>query len=137
MRSGRSAAILRDAMALRSLIVDDNTHFLTAARDLLEREGVEVVGVASSGAEALQLADMLRPDVALVDIDLGDESGLDLARRLVGADGERSRVVLISAYSENDFADLIAASPAVGFLSKAELSAAKIEEVLQMGQDRS
>jgi DNA-binding NarL/FixJ family response regulator len=124
-------------MALRSLIVDDNTHFLTAARDLLEREGVEVVGVASSGAEALQLADMLRPDVALVDIDLGDESGLDLARRLVGADGERSRVVLISAYSENDFADLIAASPAVGFLSKAELSAAKIEEVLQMGQDRS
>ena len=79
----------------------------------------------------------LRPDVALVDIDLGDESGLDLARRLVGADGERSRVVLISAYSENDFADLIAASPAVGFLSKAELSAAKIEEVLQMGQDRS
>jgi DNA-binding NarL/FixJ family response regulator len=137
MRSGRSAAILRDAMALRSLIVDDNTHFLTAARDLLEREGVEVVGVASSGAEALQLAGMLRPDVALVDIDLGDESGLDLARRLVGADGERSRVVLISAYSENDFADLIAASPAVGFLSKAELSAAKIEEVLQMGQDRS
>lgn len=124
-------------MALRSLIVDDNTHFLTAARDLLEREGVEVVGVASSGAEALQLAGMLRPDVALVDIDLGDESGLDLARRLVDADGERSRVVLISAYSENDFADLIAASPAVGFLSKAELSAAKIEEVLQMGQDRS
>lgn len=124
-------------MALRSLIVDDNTHFLTAARDLLEREGVEVVGVASSGAEALQLAGMLRPDVALVDIDLGDESGLDLARRLVGADGERSRVVLISAYPENDFADLIAASPAVGFLSKAELSAAKIEEVLQMGQDRS
>jgi DNA-binding NarL/FixJ family response regulator len=137
MRSGRSAAILRDAMALRSLIVDDNIHFLTAARDLLEREGVEVVGVASSGAEALQLAGMLRPDVALVDIDLGDESGLDLARRLVGADGKRSRVVLISAYSENDFADLIAASPAVGFLSKAELSAAKIEEVLQMGQDRS
>ena len=124
-------------MALRSLIVDDNTHFLTAARDLLEREVVEVVGVASSGAEALRLAGMLRPDVALVDIDLGDESGLDLARRLVGADGERSRVVLISAYSENDFADLIAASPAVGFLSKAELSAAKIEEVLQMGQDRS
>jgi DNA-binding NarL/FixJ family response regulator len=124
-------------MALRSLIVDDNTHFLTAARDLLEREGVEVVGVASSCAEALRLAGMLRPDVALVDIDLGDESGLDLARRLVGADGKCSRVVLISAYSENDFADLIAASPAVGFLSKAELSAAKIEEVLQMGQDRS
>jgi DNA-binding NarL/FixJ family response regulator len=119
-------------MALRSLIVDDNTHFLAAARDLLEREGVEVVGVASSAAEAVRLVDELRPDVALVDIDLGEESGLDLARRLAAGDGEgRSRVVLISAYSENDFADLIAASPAVGFLSKGELSAANLREVLR------
>jgi DNA-binding NarL/FixJ family response regulator len=119
-------------MALRSLIVDDNTHFLAAARDLLEREGVEVVGVASSAAEAVHLAGELRPDVALVDIDLGEESGLDVARRLadLAGDGEGSRVVLISAYSENDFADLIAASPAVGFLSKAELSAANIREIL-------
>lgn len=117
-------------MALRSLIVDDNAHFLAAARDLLEREGVEVVGVASSAAEAVQLAGELRPDVALVDIDLGQESGLDVARRLAGA-ADGSRVVLISAYSENDFADLIAASPAVGFLSKAELSAANLREVLR------
>jgi DNA-binding NarL/FixJ family response regulator len=124
-------------MALRSLIVDDNTHFLAAARDLLEREGMEVVAVASSGAKAVALAGELQPDVALVDIDLGQESGLDLARRLAGDDEQCSRVVLISAYSENDFADLIAASPAVGFLSKAELSAAKIEEVLRMGRDRS
>jgi DNA-binding NarL/FixJ family response regulator len=118
-------------MALRSLIVDDNAQFLAAARHLLEREGVEVVGVASTGAEALQLAGELRPDVTLVDIDLGEESGLDLARQLTAGDGEGSRVVLISAYSENDFADLIAASPAVGFLSKAELSAANLREVLR------
>ena len=122
-------------MALRSLIVDDNTHFLAAARELLEREGVEVVGVTSSGAEALQLAGDLNPDVALVDIDLGQESGLDLARRLAASAGEgSSRVVLISAYSESDFADLIAASPAVGFLAKSELSAARIEEILRAGQ---
>jgi DNA-binding NarL/FixJ family response regulator len=122
-------------MALRSLIVDDNTHFLAAARELLEREGVEVVGVTSSGAEALQLAGDLNPDVALVDIDLGQESGLDLARRLAASAGEGSaRVVLISAYSESDFADLIAASPAVGFLAKSELSAARIEEILRAGQ---
>jgi DNA-binding NarL/FixJ family response regulator len=137
MRPRRSGAILRIAMALRSLIVDDNTHFLTAARDLLERQGMEIVGVASSGAEALQLAGELRPDVALVDIDLGEESGLDLARRMAGTDAGRARVILISAYSENDFADLIAASPAVGFLSKADLSKAKVEELLRMGQDRS
>jgi DNA-binding NarL/FixJ family response regulator len=127
--------MLRRAMALRSLIVDDNTHFLAAARDLLERQGMEVVGVASSGADAVRMTDELDPDVALVDIDLGQESGLDVARRIVAAAGQgRSRVVLISAYSENDFADLIAGSPAVGFLSKAELSAANIEQILRTGE---
>jgi CheY-like chemotaxis protein len=118
-------------MALRSLIVDDNAHFLSAVRSLLEREGIAVVGVAASSAEAVQLAGELRPDVALVDIDLGEESGFDVARRLAGLDGpELSPVVLISAYPEADFAELIAASPAVGFLAKADVSATKIREVL-------
>jgi DNA-binding NarL/FixJ family response regulator len=125
-------------MALRSLIVDDNARFLSAARTLLEREGVAVVGVASSCAEAVQLAGELQPDVALVDIDLGDESGFDVARRLAGAEGpELSRVVLISAYPEADFAELIAASPAVGFLSKSDVSAMKIHEVLRRAADGS
>jgi two-component system nitrate/nitrite response regulator NarL len=124
-------------MTLRSLIVDDNAHFLTAARALLEREGVAVVGVASSCAEAVQLAGKLRPDVALVDIDLGEESGFDVARRLAGAGGpELSPVVLISAYPEGDFADLIAASPAVGFLSKSDVSAMNIQAVLGPASDR-
>ena len=115
-------------MALRSLIVDDNARFLSAARTLLEREGVAVVGVASSCAEAVQLAGALQPDVALVDIDLGEESGFDVARRLAGE--KLSRVVLISAYPEADFSELIAASPAVGFLPKADVSAMRIREVL-------
>jgi DNA-binding NarL/FixJ family response regulator len=119
-------------MALRSLIVDDNAHFLAAARALLERQGVAVVGVASSCADAVRLAAKLRPDVALVDIDLGEESGFDVARRLAGPDGTAlSPVVLISAYPEGDFADLIAASPAVGFLSKSDVSATSIHEVLR------
>jgi CheY-like chemotaxis protein len=118
-------------MALRSLIVDDNARFLSAARTLLEREGVAVVGVASSCAEAVELAGELQPDVALVDIDLGDESGFDVARRLAALNGpERAPVVLISAYPETDFAELIAASPAVGFLAKSDVSARRIREVL-------
>jgi CheY-like chemotaxis protein len=119
------------AMALRALIVDDNSHFLGAARDLLEREGVEVVALASTGAEAAQLAMELGPDVTLVDIDLGEESGFDVARTLTrdGA-GNRSPVVLISTYAEKDFAELIATSPAVGFLSKSDLSARTLHEVL-------
>ena len=123
-------------MALRSLIVDDNARFLSAARTLLEREGIAVVGVASSCAEAVQLASELQPDVALVDIDLGDESGFDVARRLSGGGGpELSRVVLISAYPEADFAELIAASPAVGFLAKSDVSAMNIHEVLRRAVD--
>ena len=119
-------------MALRALIVDDNSNFLGAARDLLEREGVEVIGIATTGAEAIKLAVDLQPDVTLVDIDLGDESGFDVARALA-ADGRGSRfpVVLVSTHAEKDFADLIASSPAVGFLSKSDLSAATLREVLE------
>lgn len=119
-------------MTLRLLIVDDNAHFLDAARGLLEREGITVVGVASTSAEALRRADELQPDVTLVDIDLGEESGFDLARRLTeAAAGEQSRVILISAYPEQDLAELIGASPAVGFLAKSRLSGSAIFDVLR------
>jgi CheY-like chemotaxis protein len=113
-------------MTLRCLLVDDSTRFLGAAHDHLEREGIVVVGVATSIAQALDQAERLRPDVALVDIDLAGESGFELARRLRQPGGPVAAVILISTHSEEDFADLIAASPAVGFLSKAALSAEAI-----------
>jgi DNA-binding NarL/FixJ family response regulator len=68
-----------DVVSLRTLIVDDNASFLAAARDLLEREGIAVVGVASTSDEAVRRAAEMRPDVTLVDVYLGEESGLDLA----------------------------------------------------------
>jgi CheY-like chemotaxis protein len=118
-------------MNLRCLIVDDSARFLQAARALLEREGISVVGVASSGAEALRQASELRPDVLLLDIDLAGESGLEVARRLAGQPGlAGSRMILISTHAEEDFAELIAASPAVGFLSKSDLSARAIGVLL-------
>ena len=85
-------------MPLRCLLVDDNEAFLEAASLLLEREGVTVVGVASTIAEALRQARALRPDVILVDIGLGDESGFDLARLLArdGQVGQGADVILIS-----------------------------------------
>jgi CheY-like chemotaxis protein len=121
-------------MPLRLLLVDDSTHFLTAARALLEREGTRVVAVASTSAEAVRHARELQPDVTLVDVDLGDESGLDVAQRLsesTGADG--GKVVLISAYPEADLRDLIEASPAVGFLPKSRLSTDAIRQLLADG----
>jgi CheY-like chemotaxis protein len=109
-----------------SLIVDDNESFLKVARGLLEQEGLRVVGVASASAEALSQAQSLDPDVVLVDVFLGDESGLELARRLV--DGGRT-VILISTHPEEDVAALIAESPAVGYLEKDALSAAAIRRI--------
>lgn len=112
--------------------MDDNAEFLHAATDRLQQQGLIVVGVASNIADALEKANELKPDVSLVDIDLGDESGLDLAYRMSPA----SKVVLISAYSEMDYADLIAASPAVGFLSKSELSGRAVRDALDGGRRR-
>ena len=117
-------------MTLRSLLVDDNACFLAAARELLEREGIEVVGVASTIADAARLAGSLRPDVCLVDIDLGEESGFDLARQLAERGDRSGRVVLISAYPERDFTDMVADSPAIGFLAKSDLSATHIRAIL-------
>ncbi|NEA30562.1 response regulator transcription factor [Streptomyces sp. SID13031] len=116
---------------LRCLIVDDSAHFLAVARTVLERDGISVIGTASTGAQALRLAAELRPDVLLVDIDLGGESGLRLAGRLAEqAGGAVAPIILISLHSEEDYADLIAASPAIGFLSKTALSGTAITETL-------
>jgi DNA-binding NarL/FixJ family response regulator len=117
-------------MPLRSLLVDDSSHFLAAARELLEGQGIDVVGVASTIDEAARLAGALRPDVCLVDIDLGYESGFDLALRLAESGDYAPRVILISAYPEGDFAEMIAESPAIGFLPKPAISATRIRAML-------
>ena len=116
-------------MDTRYLIVDDNESFLEIVRGLLEREGLNGVSVASSYADALRLFEALRPDVVLVDIFLGDESGLKLARRL--AEGKRATVILISTHTEADLGDLIAESPAAGFLPKADVSAEAIRRIVE------
>jgi DNA-binding NarL/FixJ family response regulator len=117
-------------MTLRCVIVDDSLVFVTAARSLLEQEGMAVLGAASNGIDALRLAADLQPDVLLVDIDLDGESGLELVGRLAGSAAPAPPVILISTHAEEAYADLIAESPAVGFLPKAKLSAATIHRLL-------
>ncbi|HEX6524752.1 MAG TPA: response regulator [Streptosporangiaceae bacterium] len=117
-------------MQLRCLIVDDNAAFIEMASIVLEREGVMVAGTASSIADALRKVDELRPDVVLVDIMLGDENGLDLASRLAGNGMGGMAVIMTSTWAGPDYVDLIAGSPAAGFLPKTELSAAGIRKIL-------
>ena len=115
---------------MRCLIVDDSANFRDAARSMLERAGIDVVGVACTSAEALSRYRELRPDLTLVDVDLGAENGFDLARQLHHADSPAPSVILISTHSELDFADMIADSPALGFLPKFALSPNAIRELM-------
>lgn len=116
---------------MRCVIVDDSVDFADAARSLLETDGFTVVGVATTSAEALRYAEKLRPDVTLVDINLGKESGFDLAEQLHrSAEAAPSPVILISTQAEADFTDLICASPAIGFLAKFALTPAAVRDLL-------
>ena len=118
-------------MPIRCLIVDDNEPFLDAARVLLQREGLIVAGVASTVDDGVRQAVALRPNVALVDVFLGEESGLDLAQRIAeDRRGDDPVIVLISTEAEDDIVDLIAGSAAAAFLPKAELSASAIRRIV-------
>jgi CheY-like chemotaxis protein len=126
-------------MPLRCVIVDDNAGVLRAASDLLGGQGITVVGLARTGDEALGVVEEVQPDVVLVDIDLGSDSGFDVARRLVqSGNTPESRTILISTHDEGDFEDLVAVSPAIGFLPKSELSAPAIYRLMErQGRERT
>lgn len=122
---------------MRCLIVDDSADFRDAASALLARAGISVVGVAANSAEALSLYHEVHPDVALVDIDLGVESGFDLAEQLDRvATSPPLAVILVSTYAEADLADMIATSPAVGFLQKFSLTPEAIHGLLDQRASR-
>jgi CheY-like chemotaxis protein len=116
-------------MADRCLLVDDSPHFLEAASKLLEGQGLAVVGVASTSAEALARVRELEPDVTIVDVELNGESGFDLAWQLAAtSDGPTTNTVLTSTRSESDYAELVAVTPALGFITKSELSGDAIHD---------
>jgi DNA-binding NarL/FixJ family response regulator len=132
MRQARSAPHA-GCVPIRCLLVDDNAAFLETARALLNRQGVTVVGTALTTAEALRQASVLRLDVAVVDVGLGEENGFDLAGHLIKAGVP---VIMVSADSAADYAGLLDESPVAGYLPKAELSAAAIQRLLDLASER-
>jgi CheY-like chemotaxis protein len=129
--SNGPTALLESTPRLRCLIIDDSPQFLDAARRLLQQQGMTVVGVGASSADALRLGDQFRPDVTLIDIDLGSEDGIALARRLAKLeDAPAGRLILISTHAEDEFVELIEASPVIGFVSKSALSAHAIRALI-------
>ncbi len=119
------------ASGRRCLIVDDDERFLAVAKDHLTSDGMAVVGTATSQAEAMRKVVELRPDIVLVDINLGGESGVELTHRLAESHPElHGHMVLMSTYDEDDVVDLIIGSPAVGFVPKNDLSTRTIRALV-------
>jgi DNA-binding NarL/FixJ family response regulator len=123
----RSATIV--PVATTVLIVDDHHGFRARARALLESEGYAVVGEAVNGASALASAQVLRPDVVLLDVMLPDATGFQVAERL-GRLERTPRVILVSTREASDFGNLLTSSPALGFIPKPELSGSRLRQLL-------
>ena len=123
-----AGVVVRDSrlMAVRCLIVDDSDEFLASASRLLEAQGMEVVACATSSEQARQLAEDLAPDVVLVDVELGEEDGVELAQELK-ARTPSTRAILISAHDREELGLL---TNGVEFLPKSSLGAAAIEKLL-------
>jgi DNA-binding NarL/FixJ family response regulator len=113
------------SMAKTVLIVDDHAPFRALARALLQLEGFEVVGEAADALSALDAALRLRPNVVLLDIQLPDLDGFEVARRLAQA-GEPPAIVLVSSRDSSAYRRRLAESPARGFISKSDLSGAAV-----------
>jgi two-component system response regulator EvgA len=111
------------------LIVDDNAPFRDAARRVLSAAGFDVVAGAADAAGALRLARELRPDVVLVDVQLPDLDGFQLARELAGTPGAPA-VVLVSGRPRSDYGRMVERSGARGFIDKAEFSGPRLRAVL-------
>ena len=115
-------------MATRVVIVDDHGPFRSVARETLEQAGFEVVGEAADARSGLDVIRSVRPDVVLLDVNLPDLNGLDVARRLA-AESRSAAVVLISEVDSTSYRRLAGAGLAAGFIPKSELTAASLRAV--------
>jgi DNA-binding NarL/FixJ family response regulator len=123
------AAAPYDGAVTTILVVDDHPTFRATARALLEAEGFDVVGEAADGEEALAKIDQLRPEVVLLDVQLPDIDGFEIAARLSRA-GSSARIILISSRDASDFGSLVGESDVCGFVTKNALSGAAIRALL-------
>jgi DNA-binding NarL/FixJ family response regulator len=116
-------------MATTVLIVDDHDTFRSSARLLLESEGFDVVGEARDGGSAIEQTTSLAPDLILLDIQLPDIDGFEVASRVTQA-SDAPAVILVSSRDGADFGPLVQASGARGFVAKADLSGDSVRALL-------
>jgi DNA-binding NarL/FixJ family response regulator len=116
-------------MATTILIVDDHPSFRTSARRILEDAGYDVVGEAGDGESGIAAVRSLRPAIVLLDVQLPDLDGFDVAEVLARTE-QPPAVVMTSSRDGSDFTGLLASSGARGFVAKDELSGPALEALL-------
>ncbi|MGZ6513371.1 MAG: LytR/AlgR family response regulator transcription factor [Actinomycetota bacterium] len=116
-------------MAVRVLIVDDHAGFRARAREMLQGDGLNVVGEAIDGVSAIEAVRALRPDLVLLDVRLPDLNGFDVAEKIASIDAPPA-IVMTSSHDARDFRRRIEASVARGFLAKNDLSGQAILALL-------
>ena len=129
-RTAAGKEVCDDLIVATIVIVDDDPRFRGIARRLLESEGFEVIGEASDGHEALTVARELEPDVLLLDVQLPDIDGIEVATQL-SAEGDGPAIVLTSTRDESDFGPQVEQSGARGFVPKGEISAERITSLCE------
>jgi DNA-binding NarL/FixJ family response regulator len=117
------------SMPTSVLIVDDHPGFRASARRMLEASGFAVVGEAADGAAAIAAVGELGPDLVLLDVQLPDFDGFEVATRL-RALGEKTEIVLTSSRDRCEFGSAVDESPARGFIAKADLSGQALAELV-------
>jgi DNA-binding NarL/FixJ family response regulator len=113
----------------RVLIVDDHAGFRSMARRLLVAGDYDVVGEAADGTEAIDMVHALRPDVVLLDIQLPDIDGFQVAQAL-SAQREPPVIVLISSRARSDYGTRVTDSGVHGFIGKSDLSAKALRSLV-------
>ena len=103
-------------MAGRILIAEDETIIRLDLRDLLERAGFEVCAEARDGVEAVELARVERPDLALLDVKMPRLDGIDAARRIL--DERPIPIVMVTAYGEEELVARAVEAGVFGYLVK-------------------
>jgi DNA-binding NarL/FixJ family response regulator len=126
---GPPIATIISRMGRRILIVDDHAGFRTSARRILEAHGFEVVGEAEDGSSGVAMASELRPEVVLLDLQLPDIDGFEVAAQLRDA-GVAAAVVLTSSRDWSDVCTRQRAAGAVGFIPKDELSGSRLRDLV-------
>ena len=115
------------------LLVDDQPVFRNVAKSVLERDGAcEVIGEATDGAQAIELMGRLNPDIVVMDVQMGDMSGVEATRRILSRHPQ-ANVVLTSMGSDSEYPTLAREIGARGFVPKRNLNVPMLRSLVGGG----